>query len=83
VRFYADTQRSDAAGTAVSLTVPIAGNYTVEARLSSGAKLGTYDLLMQPSAAHAPASQLAEKDAVPGSLLVGSSGLVAIAPVLV
>jgi hypothetical protein len=73
VRFYADMQRSDAAGIAVSLTVPIAGNYTVEARLSSGAKIGTYELVVGPSAAHAPASQLAETDAVPGSLLVGST----------
>jgi hypothetical protein len=73
VRFYADTQRSDAAGTAVSLTVPIAGNYTVEARLSSGAKIGIYELVIGPSAAHAPASHLAETDAVPGSLLVGST----------
>jgi hypothetical protein len=73
VRFYADTQRKDAASTAVSLTVPVAGNYTVEARLSSGAKLGTYELVVAPSAAHAPASQLSEKDAVPGSLLHGSS----------
>jgi hypothetical protein len=55
------------------LTLPFAGNFTAVAVLDSGAKLGTYELAVQPSAAHAPASELSRKDAVPGSLLVGST----------
>jgi hypothetical protein len=72
-RFYADTVSVSAAGTTTSLTLPFAGNFTALALLDSGAKLGTYNLTVHPSAAHAPASQLSEKDAVPGSLPVGSS----------
>jgi hypothetical protein len=72
-RFYADTVSISAAGTTTSLTVPFAGNFTAVALLDSGAKLGTYELAVQPSAAHAPASELSRKDAVPGSLPVGST----------